>query len=211
MHYGSLSWNKGAAFGISTSGVHLGMFDHMLNNSSIFNNAMELTKEKFSYLLAMENDFGLGYGRMLTDIQNYLADNVLSLTDKTSMATSVEVRVPLLDHRLVELAFSVPPEINLGKDFLHAKKSLKNAVNGNLPSHILNRPKTGFNAPINSWIHSGNSAIGERLSNLKHPALREMFNQQTISNIWSNERKRTMASESLFMLFIADIWLESHA
>lgn len=211
MHYGSLSWNKGAAFGISTSGVHLGMFDHMLNNSSTFNNAMELTKQKFSNLPAMENDFGLGYGRMLADIQNYLVDNVLPITDKTSMAASVEARVPLLDHRLVELAFSVPPEINLGKDFIDAKKSLKSVVNMNLPTDILNRPKTGFNAPINSWIHTGNSTIGERLSNLKHPALREMFNQQTIIDIWSDERKRKMSSESLFMLFIADNWLESHA
>jgi asparagine synthase (glutamine-hydrolysing) len=211
MHYGSLSWDKGTAFGIGTSGVHLGMFDYMLNNSSTLANAMVLTKEKFSYLFAMENDFGLGYGRMLTDIQNYLVDNVLAITDKTSMAASVEARVPLLDHRLVELAFSVPPEVNLGRDFQHFKKSLKNAVDGILPTPILNRPKTGFNAPVNSWIHSGNNSIGERLSNLKHPALLEIFNQQTISDIWSDERKRDMASESLFMLFIADNWLESHA
>ena len=136
---------------------------------------------------------------------------MLPVTDKTSMAASVEARVPLLDHRLVELAFSVPPEINLGKNFLVAKKSLKNAVKMNLPTQILNRPKTGFNAPVNSWINSGNSAIGERLKNLKHPALCEMFNQKTIIDIWSDERKRKMSSESLFMLFIADNWLESHA
>ena len=91
------------------------------------------------------------------------------------------------------------------------KKSLKNAVNESLPNSILNRPKTGFNAPVNSWIHSGNSSIVERLNNLKHPALREMFNQRTILDIWSDGRKRKIAAESLFMLFIADNWLEFHA
>ena len=49
--------------------------------------------------------------------------------------------------------------------------SASNVVNEILPAQIINRPKTGFNAPIVPWIHSGNNSIGDRINNLKHPAI----------------------------------------
>ena len=88
---------------------------------------MELSKSQFSKLNMNEINNGYSYGRMVTDLQNYLVDNVLSITDKTSMVTSVEARVPFLDHNLVELVFSVPPYINLGKNgYSSSKQTLKN-------------------------------------------------------------------------------------
>lgn len=53
------------------------------------------------------------YSKMMLDLNHYLVGNILALTDKASMASSVEARVPLLDHRLVEYAFSLPTEMNL--------------------------------------------------------------------------------------------------
>ena len=79
-----------------------------------------------------------------------------------------------------------------------------------LPKEVLNREKAGFNAPVFSWIDSGNNIIGKRLNNLKHPALIELFNLNGISKIWSNSNKRKFASETLFIIYILDKWLESH-
>jgi len=211
MHYGSLSWDKGATYGISTSGINLGIFNYMLNDSSLFFKSMSLTKEKFINLKTSEDLYGIGYGRMLTDIQNYLLDNVLALTDKTSMAASVEARVPLLDHRLIEASFSIPPEINLSNEYEKSKKTLKNSVQEILPHEILNRAKTGFNAPVNYWITRGHPSIEDSIKNINHPLLLEIFNKDKIESIWNDKNKRLLASESLFMIYIMNKWLELHA
>ena len=87
--------------------------------------------------------------RMYTDIQMYMNDQLLQLTDRVSMANSLETRVPFLDHRLVELSLSIPShfKINL-KD---TKSILKEAVSDLLPNDILYRPKWGFAAPYKTW------------------------------------------------------------
>tara|TARA_B100000700_G_C14959080_1_gene815524 strand:+ start:36 stop:554 length:519 start_codon:yes stop_codon:yes gene_type:complete len=172
---------------------------------------MSLIKEKFINLKTSEDLYGIGYGRMLTDVQNYLLDNVLALTDKTSMAASVEARVPLLDHRLIEASFSIPPEINLSNKYEKSKKTLKNSVQEILPNEILNRAKTGFNAPVNYWITRGHPSIEDSIKNINHPLLLEMFNKDKIENIWNDKNKRLLASESLFMIYIMNKWLELHA
>jgi asparagine synthase (glutamine-hydrolysing) len=212
MHYGIVSWDKGLAFGVGTSGIHLGYLDYLTNGSKFFKSAIELTKNQFSDLRNKDKKYGHSYGCMLTDIQNYLVDNVLAITDKTSMAASIEARVPLLDHNLVEMVFSVQSSINIGTNgFINSKQTLKKISERLLPDEILNRQKVGFNAPVNSWIHSGNEIIEERVKNLRHPALAEIFNRNSISNLWDNPKKRKSASESIFMIYILDKWLEIHA
>ena len=161
-HYGAKTWDKGVTFGLSTSGVHLGYFAKLLNNTENYSKALELTRNQFSSFSDMENEWGFGYGRMLIDIQNYLVDNVLAVTDKTSMAASVEARVPMLDHQIVELAFSVPEKINIGSSFQNTKISLKRAVKANLPYEVLNRPKSGFNGPVYDWISQKHQKIEDK-------------------------------------------------
>ena len=210
-HYGGLTWDKGTAFGLGTSGVHLGFFENLLSNSKDYMKGMELTKSQFSSLSNLENNYGFGYGRMLTDVQNYLVDNVLAVTDRTSMAASVEARVPFLDHRLVELAFSVPEHVNIGCSFKDTKISLKAAIKAEIPAKILSRPKTGFNGPVYDWIRKKHSKFEERLFNLKHPAVQSLFDQDAVKKTWLNDADRVSACETFFMIYVADLWLETHA
>ena len=211
MHHGILSMDKGLAYGLNTAGVNLGYFDYLINNSTFFRQSLELSKQQFSNMTLSEKRYGYNYSRMLIDIQNYLVDNILSITDKASMAASVEARVPFLDHNLVEMVFSVPAHANPYLDGFDKSKQLLKEISKNLlPNKILNRPKMGFNAPVNSWMNSKNNIIGERIKNLRHPLLAELFNSKSISNIWSNSTKRQAASESLFMIYIVDKWLEIH-
>ena len=87
--------------------------------------------------------------RMFTDIQLYMNDQLLQLTDRMSMAVSMEARVPLLDHRLVELSLAIPSAIKINAS--DTKIILKEAVKDLLPDAILNRPKWGFAAPHKTW------------------------------------------------------------
>jgi asparagine synthase (glutamine-hydrolysing) len=84
------------------------------------------------------------------DLKVYLANDVLVKVDRMSMAHGLEVRCPLLDRRLVELAFRIPVRTKMPR--LETKALLKRIAARRLPADILTRPKHGFSAPVSEWI-----------------------------------------------------------
>ncbi len=89
--------------------------------------------------------------RMLyVDSKVWLPDDLLVKADKMTMATSVELRVPFLDHRMVEFAATLPDSDKLrGRT---GKTLLRQAMRGVLPAEIIDRPKKGFPVPLSSWL-----------------------------------------------------------
>ncbi|HDP94420.1 MAG TPA: asparagine synthase (glutamine-hydrolyzing) [Candidatus Aminicenantes bacterium] len=86
------------------------------------------------------------------DLKTYLTDNILVKVDRMSMANSLEARVPLLDHRLVELAFSLPPEWKVRGSV--TKWFFKQSMEGILPRSVIHRRKEGFSIPIKNWLRT---------------------------------------------------------
>jgi asparagine synthase (glutamine-hydrolysing) len=84
------------------------------------------------------------------DQKYYLPDNILAKCDRMSMAHSVEVRPPLLDHRLVEFIASLPPEMKLCG--ARTKVLLRDLMKTKLPRSILRKPKEGFDIPVHEWL-----------------------------------------------------------
>jgi asparagine synthase (glutamine-hydrolysing) len=84
------------------------------------------------------------------DVRTYLPDDILTKVDRTSMLVSLEARVPLLDHRLMEFLATMPARLKLRDG--HGKDILKRAMAPDLPPEILARPKMGFGVPIASWL-----------------------------------------------------------
>ena len=89
-------------------------------------------------------------GEFGVDALTQLPDDLLFLTDKMTMATSLECRVPLLDHDLVELASRIPGRVKVAGGGL--KHLMKKALEDALPKEILDRPKRGFGAPMGAWL-----------------------------------------------------------
>ncbi|HET7217713.1 MAG TPA: asparagine synthase (glutamine-hydrolyzing) [Vicinamibacterales bacterium] len=86
------------------------------------------------------------------DVKTYLPNDILTKTDITSMMNSLEVRVPLLDHKLAEFAARLPADLKLrGRE---TKYALKQVVKRRLPQEILDRPKMGFGVPMREWVAS---------------------------------------------------------
>jgi len=84
------------------------------------------------------------------DFKTYLPGDILTKVDRASMAHSLEVRVPLLDHRLVEWASCLPPALKLrGRQ---GKYILKKTLEQDLPNEVLYRPKMGFSVPLAAWL-----------------------------------------------------------
>ena len=84
------------------------------------------------------------------DFKTWLPGDILTKVDRASMAHSLEVRVPLLDHRLVEWASSLPPALKLRGST--GKYIFKKTLEPNLPHDVLYRPKMGFSVPLSAWL-----------------------------------------------------------
>jgi len=87
------------------------------------------------------------------DVRRYLPLDILTKVDRMSMAHSIEARVPLLDHKLVEFAATIPPEMNLRG--ATTKHLFKRTMRGALPGLIIDRPKQGFAVPLGDWFRGG--------------------------------------------------------
>jgi asparagine synthase (glutamine-hydrolysing) len=86
----------------------------------------------------------------LWDFEHYLPEDILTKVDRTTMAVSIEGREPLLDHRLAELALTLPPQLRRGD--LGPKQSLKRILHRYVPRELVDRPKRGFAIPLERWL-----------------------------------------------------------
>jgi asparagine synthase (glutamine-hydrolysing) len=87
------------------------------------------------------------------DLDSYLPLDILTKVDRMSMAHSIETRAPLLDHKLVEFAATIPPDLKVRGTA--TKVILKRAMRGILPDEIIDRPKRGFAIPLGHWFRGG--------------------------------------------------------
>jgi asparagine synthase (glutamine-hydrolysing) len=89
---------------------------------------------------------------MAQDQAGYLPDDILTKADRASMAVGLEVRVPLLDHRLVEFSWRLAPALKWGDSAIAGKRILRALLARSLPPALIDRPKKGFGAPLADWL-----------------------------------------------------------
>lgn len=152
---------------------------------------------------------GADYERkMYTDLHHYLTDDILVKVDRAAMKNSLEVRVPLLDHRIVEFAATVPNSlrINDGAQKVMLRKLLQRLV----PEWVLKKPKQGFGLPIGSWFRgSGSEAVLEPL--LRGDARsNEFFDPRYVRALVSAHQQGSRdLSARIWALLCLEMWLES--
>lgn len=139
------------------------------------------------------------------EIKTFLVDHNLNYTDKMSMASGIEVRVPFLDLELVEYSAKIPPEMKLKGNVV--KYILKKTMESYLPYEIIYRPKTGFGAPVRQWVtHDLNEKIEDYLGE-SSIIKRGVFDPLEISGLISdNKSGKVDASYSILALMAIESW-----
>jgi len=143
------------------------------------------------------------------DLKTYLVDDILVKVDRMSMATSLEARVPLLDHKLVEFAFSLPGKMKLRG--LNTKWIFKKTMERLLPPENIYRSKEGFSIPIKHWLRQELKDL--LLDTLSEKRIREegYFNHKSVKKmIDAHLQGKENFSHELWALLVFEIWKESY-
>jgi asparagine synthase (glutamine-hydrolysing) len=144
----------------------------------------------------------------LTDLSIYLPDDVLVKVDRMSMKNSIEVRSPLLDYRLIEMAFQIAERLRVRPE---SKNILRRVAERTLPSEVVRRPKKGFGVPVDAWFFSSSRWALYRDHLLSSPGLKELFRSDGLEKLWSSSRENVALRGSALKCLALSWWLEANA
>lgn len=142
---------------------------------------------------------------MLLDFNSYLPGDILTKVDRAGMYSSLETRIPFLDHEIAELAWSLPLSYKLGS--LGTKTILKSLVYDYIPQKIMDRPKSGFGIPIRAWIDVSLKEMVRDLLSKERLKQQGIFNVEVVDQIIENHYKGRVNNEYLIWdLLMFQLW-----
>jgi len=144
---------------------------------------------------------------MLADQLTYLPDDLLAKVDRASMAVSLEVRAPLLDHRVVEFSWRLPRAMKVRG--VLGKWALRQVLYRHVPQHMVDRPKMGFSVPIDRWLRGPLRPWAESLLPGTSGRQDALLDADTIGRAWKDllDRRRPVGA-ALWAVVMLQAWRE---
>jgi len=142
---------------------------------------------------------------LYVDVKTYLVDDIMTKVDKMSMAVSLESREPLLDHKLLEFAATVPSSLKLKNG--RGKHLLRRLLERRIPKSIVDRPKHGFEAPIGEWLRGPLAPMVDGLLGDGRLRDRGVFNDRAVAALWAEHRDGARDHRHrLWSLVMLELW-----
>lgn len=144
----------------------------------------------------------------LIDISTYLPEDILTKVDRSSMSHGLEARVPLLDHRLVEHALSIPVEQKIHSEPKHILKSI---LRNHIPKALVDRPKSGFTVPLKKWMsHTLKADILAKCDPelIKNQGLMNSGYIQKELDLFFRDKKDN--TNKIWTIYMFQLWLNHH-
>ena len=166
----------------SIKALYLRLMSHWKEPASFVNEAFE-PPTPFTSGPPWKNRSEFFQKMMFLDTITYLPDDILTKVDRASMGVSLEARVPLLDHRVVEFAWRIPMEMKVKNG--QSKWLLRQLLYKYVPKELIERPKMGFGVPIDSWLRGPLREWAEELLSEKRLREEGFFNPSPIRKKWT--------------------------
>ena len=175
-------------------------------NTFRFNNSPEINKIEILEK-GIKNDFISNLQNL--DMKSYLADDILTKVERASKINSLEVRVPILDHKFAELTFKIPSNLKLKGT--EQKYIFRKAMKKYLPEPIINGPKKGFGIPLSNWFKEELKEYVNDTLLTGTPLLSKYLDQEFIKTIVEdhNYGMRDFGSRTWSLLFFEE-WLKQN-
>ena len=194
---GSLPWQEQYKYFIAIQGQT--MLQELLDDPSLAD------PDGFDRILSAEGASDPLLRLLRVDWRTQLSEDLLLMTDKITMAESIECRVPFLDHRLVELAATVPARIK--RPNRQMKYLLTKAVRHYLPDGVLQRKKRGFGAPVGSWFKGELMPLRSELLSRTAIETRGLLSWKAVDRICGDhDRNRQDYTDLILVLMNLEIW-----
>ena len=146
---------------------------------------------------------------MVRDTLRYLPDDILAKVDRAGMSVSLETRMPLLDHRLVELVWQLPAEHKLAGGV--GKRVLRTVLHRHVPAALVERPKQGFSIPVDHWLRGPLREWGEGLLDPARIRREGFLDAEPIGAAWRDHQAgRRNWSHQLWTVLMFQAWLERY-
>ncbi|TXH79734.1 asparagine synthase (glutamine-hydrolyzing) [Thauera aminoaromatica] len=200
--------HKGAALlsNQSVTDLYRGMVSHWSDSKNVVLGSNEPSSLSTDSLPRLDRLSDVEY-MMLLDMLSYLPDDILTKVDRAAMGVSLETRVPFLDHRVVEFAWSIPIQYKLRQGV--TKWPLRQILYRHVPQALIDRPKMGFGVPIDKWLRGPLREWAESL--LSETRLRNegFFQPDLIRRKWNEHLSgRRNWQDDLWNTLMFQAWLE---
>lgn len=178
------------------------IFEGILKNTNLEND------KRYQEILSVSDN--LQEANMLRDMKNYLPEDILTKVDRATMSASLEARVPLLDHRIIEYSFNIPHHLK----FRNGEKKiiLKQLAHKKIPKHFLDRPKKGFQVPIGRWIGKTIEEFSNDLFSKKFIFEQDIFDFEKIKYLLKNANSNSKYPFDTYLwhLIVFQLWYKKY-